>query len=461
MSVTAILLITQFEAEDREGSVQDTIVSPTSELNIRDEKFGKASSSLQTHPPAVSQPASSSVPGGWPTPTPEEDYWTDSQILDPTGLYRYRFGWGRDAAELFDQRWIPSIGLGAGQRWGKLDDNSGILTYQRNYLLNSETTPLEIKHSSVGSVLDNITYIDNEFSVKELGKISGEVTLEIFPFLLDMLPLPNSQKNSITTNIFIRLANFTNVFDPDTIVLYIDDDIQTTLTIVGFSGGLGGFDITWENEFSFAYDAQVNVRWEMSDLVTEANPTVNNYVVRYPFYTVSDSSGPRVFNRVPGDEAAGVPIANTVYFEVEDFENDVDIGRLILYVNNVKVEDGVTGNLVVDRFQNEKGYTVTYTGFEPWLYGDLIPVAIFVQDTAKFVNTTFHTYNFTTVQSTPPELINLKPLSCALAIPVGTHVSVDVIDGGHGLDKSSIVFTVEDIERSGQIALIPIIHRDE
>lgn len=456
MSVTAVISITQFEAEDRVGSAQDTIIAPVSEIIIRDEAFGKTSSSTQTHPPAVSQPAASSVPGGHPTPVPEIDFWSDSPDNDPTRLYRHRFGWGRDRAELFDQPGIPSGG-GDGQRWGKLDDNSGILTYQRNYQLDSETDVLEIAHSSVGSALDNITTIDNEFSVKELGQISGEVTLEIFPFLLDMLPLPNSDKNSVTTDIFIRLGNFTNIFDPDSIVLYIDDAIQPTLTVVEFFGGLGGFDVTWENEFSFDYDAQVDVRWEMSDLTVPSN----QYVIQYPFYTVSDSSGPRVFNRVPDDEFSGVPISNTIYFELEDFENDVDIDSLILYVNNIKVEHGVTGTLVFERFQNEKGYTVTYTGFEPWLYGDLIPIAIFIQDTAKLVNTTFHTYSFTTVQSTPPELINLKPLSCALAIPVGTHISVDVIDGGHGLDKSSIVFTVEDIERSGQIALIPIIHRDE
>ena len=458
MVVTAILHITQFEPDDSLGSVQDTVVAPLADTTVREELFGKSSSSLQTHPPAVSQPASSAVTGGQPTPTPESEYWSGSPTNDPTRLYRHRFGWGRDNAELFDQPGRLTLGPGApGSRWGNLDDNSGILTYQRNYLLEADFIVLEAKHRSIGSVLDNITSSENGFSVKELGQISGSADLQVFPFLLDMLPLPNSSKNAITTDIYIRLGNFTNIFDPDTIVLYVDGDLQNTLTIVEFFGGLGGFDVTWENEFSFDYDAQVDVRWEMRDLTIPSN----GYVIQYPFYTVSDTSGPRVFNRVPSDEALNVPVENTVYFELEDYENDVDIGSLIMYVNNVKVADGETGTLVYERFQNEKGYAITYTHFEPWLYGDLIPVAIFIQDTAKFVNTTFHTYNFTTAQSTPPTLINLKPLACALAIPIGTHVSVDVIDGGHGLDKSSIVFTVEEIERSGQIALIPIIHRDE
>lgn len=456
MPVTAVISITQFETKDSLGSAQDSIISPVSETIVREETFSQSSSSVQTHPPAVSQPAASSITGGQPTPVPELEHWSDSHLNDSTKLNRHRFGSGRWNVESFDQPGLPAQ-AGNAALWGKLDDNSGILTYQRNYEAEVETNVLETKHHSEGSVQDRITYSYGEFSVKELGEISADVTLQIFPFLLDMLPLPNSDKNSITTDIFIRLGNFSNVFDPDTIVLYVDGAVQPTLVIEEFFGGLGGFDVTWENSFSFDYDAQVDVRWEMSDLTV---PT-NDYVIQYPFYTVTDASGPRVLNRVPSDESSNIPIANTVYFELEDYENDVDIDSLILYVNNVKVESGVTGDLIYERFQNEKGYTVTYTHYEPWLHGDLIPVAIFIQDTAKFVNTTFHTYNFTTVQSTPPELINLKPLSCSLAIPTGTHISVDVIDGGHGLDKSTIVFTVEDIERSGQIALIPIIHRDE
>lgn len=462
MVVTAVISISQFPPQADEGSVRELAPGIVGDTSIRETPLAVSSWSRQTHQPAVTQPAASSITGGWSTRTPYTDFWSDSPTHQPNLLYRNRFAFGRDIQELFAQPAVPGqdfqpVVSGDGVRWGKLDENSGVLMYERPFSLALESNVLEFWVYESTSIRETLHASNSNASVHELGTVTGEFTVKEYPFLLNTLPVPDSVKNPISTDIYIRLGNFTSVFDPDSFVLYIDDSLQTGLVVEEFFSGLGGFDVTWNNSFLFEYDAQVDVRWEFQDLTVPANL----FEISYPFYTVPDSSGPRITNLVPDDQALNIPIQGTIQFDMEDFETDVDADSLLLYVNSVKVEDGVTGTLTLIRFQNEKGYTVQYTPKEPWLYGDLIPVAIFVKDKSVHSNETFFTYNFTTIESTAPRLLNLKPLSCTISVPTGTHVGLDIVDGGHGLNKSSIVFAVEEVERSGQIILIPIVHRDE
>jgi hypothetical protein len=464
MPVTSVIVITQIDVEPFEGGAREAVLGGEGTSDIRETPLSASSSSRQTHVPAVSNPAASSVPGGWATREPEIEHWSDSPLNQPTLLYRRRFSFGRDIQELFEQPARPGQGFqpllasgSPGRRWGNLDGNSGVLVYEDLFGTSEGTDVLEFWVYGTGIVQEYVEESDSSFSIKEAGPVTGEVTVSEYPFLLDALPKQYSVKNPITTDIYIRLGNFTSIFDPDSFELYIDDALQTGLVVEEFFSGLGGFDVTWPNSMSFEYDAQVDVHWKFRD--TDVPATL--FEIKYPFYTVPDSAGPRVTNLVPGDEAVDVPISGSIQFDLEDFEVDVDVSSLLLYVNNIKAVNGVTGTLELTRLLNEKGYTVKYTHFDPWLYGDLIPVVLFVRDTSVNSNETFYSYSFTTIESTPPRLINLRPLACTIVIPVGTHVGLDIVDGGHGLDKSSIVFTVEDIERGGQIALIPIIHRDE
>jgi hypothetical protein len=270
-------------------------------------------------------------------------------------------------------------------------------------------------------------------------------------------PEPFSEKNPVATDVFIRLSNYAFPISSGTITLYLDDMPQEGVHVEEFFGGLGGFNVTWYNSAHFEYDAQVDVRWEFRDTDVPAN----RFEIRYPFYTVQDLSGPRVTDLVPADRATSVPIAGPIQFTIEDYENDVDLSSLNLYVNNVLIVDGENGSIETTRLTSDQGYTVVFTPEEPWLYGDLIPVAIFISDTSVNQNETFFAYSFTTVESTAPRLINITPAPCTVGVPTGTDISVDVIDGGHGLDPDSIVFTVEEIERGSTIQLIPIVHRDD
>jgi hypothetical protein len=393
----------------------------------------------------------------WSTEDPE--HWSDSPARQPNLLYRYRFGWGRDKAELFPQPGITALTAGAaGERWGALGQVSGVLIYERLFGTSNIGRIHEFTVEDKGRVRDTQTSASNRMEhMRQLGGASGDVTVEQFPFLLVAVPEPFSEKNPVNTDVFIRLANYAYPLASGTITLYLDDVLQDDLRVEEFFGGLGGFNTTWENDFLFEYDARVDVKWEFSDTDVPAN----RFVIRYPFYTVEDLAGPRITDLVPADEGTGVPITGPLQFDVEDFENDVDIDSLVLYVNNVRIIDGENGTIELTRFENERGYTVKFTPEEPWLYGDLIPVAIFISDTSANENETFFTYSFTTIESTAPRLINIDPAPCTVGVPTGTDIQADVIDGGHGLDTNSIIFTVEEIERGSVIQLIPIVHRDD
>ena len=309
-----------------------------------------------------------------------------------------------------------------------------------------------------GQVRDVDTSISNHMEhMRQFVGPESDANLTQFPFLLTASPEPFSEKNPVDTDVFIRLANYANPIASGTINPYLNDVVQGSLEVEEFFVGLGGFDVSWTNNVLFEYDARVDVKWVFSDTDVPAN----QFVIRYPFYTVEDLAGPRVTGLVPADELTGVPITGPIQFDLEDYENDVNIDSLVLYVNNIRIVDGDNGTITLTRFENKRGYTVKFTPSEPWLYGDLIPVALFVKDTSANENETFFTYSFTTIESTAPRLINLEPAPCTVSVPTGAEIMVDVIDGGHGIDKDSIVFAVEEIERGGSIVLIPIVHRDD
>lgn len=457
MSVSAVIKILQYDTDDGEGSVRDIAPPLSRDGSVRDITAGTSAETIQRHLPAVTNPFPGRDPAGWATQ--DKERWSDSPTFQPYLLYRHRFSWGRDKEELFPQPGLGTLGLGdEGSRWGNLDNYHGVLIYEEVAAISSDYYIRQVTVEDSVAIRNSVSSISDSFNhMRTLGIVESEIDISQFPFLLVALPEPWSIKNPVDTDIYIRLANYTFPLASGTISLYINDVLQSDLEITEFFGGLGGYDVTWNNNFLFGYDEEVRVRWIFFDQDVPAN----RFDISYPFYTVPDLAGPRVTNLVPADEATGVPLLGPIRFDVKDLENDVNLESLRLYVNNVLVEDGVTGTLETTRFENKKGYTVTYTPFEPWLYGDLIPVAVFVSDTSVNENETFFTYSFTTLESTAPRLINLAPSACTVGVPTGTHVSADVIDGGHGIDKDSIVFTVEEIERGGSIVLIPIVHRDD
>ncbi len=450
--VSAVIKIEQFAPPDGFSTIREAPLSITSRGEVRDDPFDQSSVLLFSHIPHISQPSAKG--GGWSTEN--EDLWLDSPTKQPFLLYRLRGAFGRDRRELFNTG-FGTLAQGAdGSRWGHLDNSAGVLMYNRVFSSSSSGSIRQFKIQGTTSVRDFGTSLSTVKSVSHIPGISGDVTLEMFPFVVTMFPLPFSQRNPLNSDVFIRISNFAFPIVSGTINLYLNDEPALPLQITEFFGGLGGFDVSWDNNRLFDYDETVNVRLEFFD--SDVPP--NKYIIRYPFYTVTDLAPPRITNLVPDHEAVDVPIQSSIQFDIVDFEQGVDISTLKLFVNNVRIIDGIHGTIEWVELE-DGGYTVKYSPAETWLYGDLIPVAIFVKDASAAHNERFFTYSFTTIGSLVPRLINLEPRACAVGVPVQTTVQADVIDGGHGFDPESLLFTVEEIERGNTILIIPIVHRDD
>lgn len=446
--VVSVIKIEQIEVDSADGTIRDSDFAPAIQGSVRDSSASRSSDLLFTHLPQVTNPVANNVLDGWDTEDKED--WSDSPTRKPLLLYRHRFGWGRDKAEVFS-----GLPLGdEGQRWGNLDDDSGLLIYEELFSLSSSTVVRSIQTQASATIRDFSFAVENNLTnIRHLEEVSGEADIEQFPFLITALPEPFSEKNPVNTDVFIRLSNHAFPLASGTITLYLDN-VERNITLTEFFSGLGGFDVDWTNDFIFDYDAQVNVRVEFSD--TDSPP--NDFVIRYPFFTVPDLAGPRIRNLVPDNNVSSVSTDGPLQFDVVDFEKGVDVDSLILYVNNVEIINGVHGSIETTEITD--GYTIKYTPNEPWAYGDLVPVAIFIKDASINKNETFFTYSFTTTESSAPRLLNLDPDACSINVPVGKNIEFTVIGGGHGFNKKSLVFTVEGVNKSNLVAE-PIIHRDE
>jgi hypothetical protein len=458
MTVSAVIRIEQYGGPSSTGGVLNSVRSLSSKGDVQNSTHALEGEIIFNHLPHVSSPTSRPTVEGWETES--KNHWSDSPTRQPNLPYHLRFGFGRDRREKYEVGYGSLVTPPAdGSRWGNLDDNSTVLMYERDFPHSSEGSVRQYKVSSEGDILEKDVTLSSTKNVSHIPGVSGDVDVELFPFLITALPEPYSYRNPIDTDVFVRLANFTFPIASGTINLFLDDVQRTPLQVSSFTGGLGGFDVTWQNDQLFNYDSRVEVRWEFFDTDAPANKTI----IRYPFYTVPDLAPPRVENMIPENGASNIPVLGPIQFDLIDYEASVDISTLRLYVNNVLITDGVNGDIDLTETNNSGrlSYTVRYTPVEEWLKGDLIPVSLFVKDTSANKNELFFSYSFTTTEAQAPRLINLDPESCAVEVPTGTNVQADVIDGGSGLDTDSIVITVDDVERGNDVTRIPIVHRDE
>jgi hypothetical protein len=266
-------------------------------------------------------------------------------------------------------------------------------------------------------------------------------------------PEPFSYRNPVDVDVSIRLSNYVNPLNSGTVTLYLEGEEKQNLTITPFYAGLGGFDALWTNNKEFDYDTQIDVEWRVFD---EASPA-NEFVMRYWFKTVPDLTGPRISSMSPADNATGVSVDSCVQFVIRDYEETVNIDTLELYVNNQLAE---SPELVVTPVSTSDGYTVRYCPEKDFLYGDEVPVSVYVEDTSVSSNYLFHTYSFTTETSSAPRVVNTDPTACRKYKPTTQDVEVDIVDGGHGLDEDSVLFSVDDRVVPNPRKL-PIIYRED
>lgn len=433
MSNFSEIAIRQYTVPDGSSSVGEKVFLWESDNYCRDTKAGTESTynilsyfAFQ-HPRPMHQTIQTLVPSNW----------SDSPANSPTLPDSQRYSYGR---------------FGEALRYGSLDRYSGAIISQRFFGMSSENRVYEFISVSDGLVRDDVLSTNGESVVYDSELVSNFVILSIYNILLNASPAPFSYKNPVDSDVYIRLGNYVYTLNPSTITLSLNGVNKTPLSIVPYVGGLGGYDVTWTNDDNFGYGEQVNVRWVVYD--TYSPP--NRIEINYWFTTVPDYIGPRFYSFSPSDGDIDVEVDTCIEFTIRDSESGINIDSLEFYVNNVLVG---SGDMVVTELDTEDGYSVSFCPAEKFLYGDTIPVSIYIEDSSDEHNYSFYVYSFTTKSSDPPRVLGHSPRACIGYVPVDYDVEIDLVDGGGGLEKDSIILIIDN--KPVVFRKEPIVYRED
>lgn len=435
MSVSAKTRIVQYGAVSDDYVVQHLPKFVEGEYTILQEDYDYSFDCKVYHLAAVQNPSPRTGAASTYYVTENPDDWSDSPTNNPTLPSGLRFSYGRDD-----------------NRYGKLDDFVGVVIHNRDF---SNSGDYLVQNHTFNGELD-FRHLESDFETTHLMQNhetpTGEVTVQQYDLIVLASPSPFSYRNSVSTNVSIRLSNYVYPLDSGTVTLYLEGE-EKNITTTPFYSGLGGFDALWANDKEFDYNTEINVEWRVYD---EDTPP-NEFVLKYWFRTVPDVVGPRISSVSPEDDETGVAVDTCIEFTLRDYECGVNIGTLELFVNNQEV---LSSDMVITALSSSDGYAIRYCPTESFLYGDEIPVSIYVEDTADEPNYLFYTYSFTTETSNAPVIISTDPVPCRKYKPITQDVEIDIVDGGHGLDEDSILFSVDDKTISNPRKL-PIIYRED
>lgn len=201
-------------------------------------------------------------------------------------------------------------------------------------------------------------------------------------------------------------------------------------------------------QYNTSYTAEVT----LSDL---GNPTVHSHTETWSFTTEDDSAAPYVDTRSPADNAVGVSSDGNVSFHVKDYKSNAGvIGGLGVDVDTItiRVSGDVSGvrNLtcassgVVCVDANLKDITVTVNPEANFAENETVTVTINASDLHSPANTMVpDMYSFTTADSAAPTISSISPAPYSISNTSTTNVSFHLVDGGSGVDLSSLLVNID------------------
>jgi len=301
------------------------------------------------------------------------------------------------------------------------------------------------------------TYVSKHLSTGH----TDDVVINQFRFIEDAIPPFWSEKNSIDTNIWIRLRPFGFDLNQSTLVFkvrevsyagdtdYIDVTSSCIISTFDAGGGLLGLDILYDPPSSFHHNGIVYVYIEVYD----GAPTPNIILTEYWFKIIPDYHAPYITNESPSREATDVDLNSSISFDILDAGVGVDINTLEFYINNrwkVPVVSVIPG-----------GYHVFYNLTTVPYYGETAEITVKIQDASDFQNTLYDMWRFYYEGSTGPwiDRDSFYPGSCREGVSRkqnGISVNIYGIDDT-GVNRDSIVVYIGGKERN--VVVRPIIYR--
>lgn len=426
----AIVYVRQYSPDSNDGTLRQQVLAEDTDYYLRTSDLSASVEYTQTHYPLARHPKT--LRDGVLTDDGEE--WADSPTNQPALDDSLRYSYGR-----------------FGTRYGHLDSYSGAIIRIQNFTVANYGHSRTKTFDGVGDLYRLHNDSTGWVTIPKFSLPSNYDYVYVYDIFSSASPPMFSYKNPVSTNVSIRLANFINNIDQSSLGLTLDGESKS-VTVTPFSGGLGGVDVVWTNDQYFNYDQQVEVVWTFTDDAVPAN----SFEISYWFRTVQDYVGPRISGLSPADDDTDVSVTVCVQFDLRDYESSLNIDTLELYINNKHIQNS---EITLTELSTGDGYRVYYCPPEPFLYGDEVPVSVYVEDSSEEQNYLFYVYSFVTESSLSPTVVSTEPMACRKYKPIDVDVEADLVDGGHGLDGNSIILHVDD--EAVLFRKLPIIYRED
>ena len=288
-----------------------------------------------------------------------------------------------------------------------------------------------------------------------------DVTLDQFIFVEDAIPVFWSEKNSIDTNIWLRLRPFAYSLNGSTLKFfvkevwwdgdtgYVDVTSQVSLQYFDAGGGVLGLEITYDPAQDFHHNAVVYVFLEIYDTA----PAPNRITTNYWFGVIPDYKSPYLDNLNPSREQSEVNVDTDVYFEIKDLGAGIDIDSLEMTINSRRVVP--TSIIRVSNYH----YKVTYNPTDNFFFGKRITVGVKVKDVSEFENWLNDRYAFYTAESDDILFTKFDPGLCKKGLSRFTDVSFVALGTGAGVDVSTLRLQVRERDVTDESTIVPVIYR--
>jgi len=163
---------------------------------------------------------------------------------------------------------------------------------------------------------------------------------------------------------------------------------------------------------------------------------------------VPDSKPPLVAKHAPEDGAEGVAKNTDITVHVLDGGSGIDHTSILMTVEGAEVAPVITGT--------PSDYTIVYNPPADFSYSQIVDVTIEAADFAS--NGMFHSYSFKIEDEpdlTAPYATGFIPAKESTGVLSSTDIVIHIKDDGAGVDRATVVMTVEGVAVSPEITGTP------
>ena len=285
--------------------------------------------------------------------------------------------------------------------------------------------------------------------------------IDQFVFVEDAIPKFWSEKNPITTDIWIRLRPFVHSLDDSSLRMWVREvdylgdtgyyevTDQLTLTPFDAGGSVLGVESLYNPVNNFHHNAIVFVRIEIYDVA----PIPNFIETTYWFLVIPDFKAPYLVNLSPAREEDFVSVNTAISFEIKDDGAGIEIDTLEVFVNSRRVHPD---DLLIEELSRYH-YNVTTINIGPLYYDKRYFVTVKVSDSSPAVNKMNDAWAFYTQTSGEILFIGFDPIRCKRGASRFSSVSVLALGAGDGVDKDTL--TLQVLDKDVDINRIPVVYR--